>query len=189
MEKIKLEKIYLEKRRFQKGFSLMEVLAATLVLLLIASALAVGIPASLSTYQQVTATAEATTLLSTLSQSLADELRYAQNIKLQSDLHTLSSFTSAVYGQGIKPVALNGFIQMEHTALLAGEGTIDTTNYPLLSEAVYTKGLQASIGDITYAENTFSLNLAVYLPANTINANTEDIILAETKLKVRAINE
>jgi len=168
----------------------MELLAATIVLLLIAAALAVGVPVTLNTYEQVTATAEATALLSTLSQSLADELRYAQDIKLQSsDNVTLATFTSAVFGQEVKPVSHEGTIQMVHTTVPFGGGTPVTTYYPLLNEAVYTRNLLADITSITYDGSTFSLGLNVYLPADSLSTIIEDTILAEIKIQVKTINE
>ncbi|NCB42299.1 MAG: prepilin-type N-terminal cleavage/methylation domain-containing protein [Clostridia bacterium] len=174
----------------QRGFSLMELLAATIVLLLIAAALAVGIPVTLNAYEQVTATAEATALLSTLSESLADELRYAQDIKLQSsDNVTLATFTSSVFGQEVKPVSHEGKIQMVHTTIPAGTGTPVTTYYPLLSEAVYTRGLLADITSITYDGETFSLGMNVYIPADSLSTITEDTILAEAEIQIKTINE
>src|SRR5665647_80358 len=93
------------KFKSKEGFSLIELLAATVVMILISSALSVGIPITLNAYKQATATAEATVLLSTLSLSLTDELRYATDIQLQtSDNITLSTFTSSVYGRQIKPI-------------------------------------------------------------------------------------
>lgn len=190
MRKAKLKKAYGKKLESSKGFSLIEVLAATLVLILIAAMLSVGIPGALNTYELVTATAEATTLLSTLSQSLADELRYATDIKLQnSDGVTLAGFTSSVYGQEVKPVEKDGTIQMVHTRVPAGGGTPITTHYPLLSEAVYTRNLQASISSITYDGHTFALTVSVYLSASTLNEQTEDVVLGETEMRIKTINE
>ena len=190
MKKKNVHHLLHKKYRSKGGFSLFELLAATIVLLMIASLLAAGIPLTLNTYEQVTATAEATALLSTLSQSIADELRYAKDIKLQSSDHvTLATFTSTVYGQEVKPVGYEGRIQMVHTTLPVGGGLPVTSYYPLLSEAAYTRNLRADITPITYDGEVFSLSLQVYLPAGSLNTITEDTILAQTDITVKSINE
>lgn len=197
MKQSTLKKTYKGKITCKKGFTLIELLATTLILVLIASSLAVGIPAALNAYEKVTATAEATALLSTLSQSLTDELRYATDIKvLSKNDPALTSFTSTVYGRGIRPsnaddgTPQDGKIQMVSTLMLPGAEVPTTTTYPLLSESVYTRSLKSRIlnNTITYSNNVFSLTLQIYLPANTINTINEEAVLAETELKVRAIN-
>ncbi|HCU08198.1 MAG TPA: hypothetical protein DF480_04420, partial [Clostridiales bacterium] len=101
-----------KKRRRKSGFTLIEMLAAIVVMILITAALSVGIPATMNAYQEMKAVSESTVLLSTLSQSLTDELRYARDVKLQSsDNLTLASFTSSIYGLDVKPVSHEGKIE------------------------------------------------------------------------------
>ena len=171
------------------GFSLIELMAATVVMVLISSALSVGIPVTLNAYKQATATAEATVLLSTLSLSLTDELRYATDIQLQaSDNITLSTFTSSIYGRQIKPISKDGKIQMAYTTVPQGESTPVTIYYPLLSEAIYTNNLAATLNEITYIQGVFNLTLSVYLPADT-SPDSANQTLAELEFDVRSVNE
>ena len=65
------------KLRSKGGFTLTELLTAVAILGLIAAALEVGLPTAVRAYRQVTASAEAQVLCSTLSTAIADELRYA----------------------------------------------------------------------------------------------------------------
>ncbi len=179
-----------KKPRARGGFTLIELLAAVVVMLLIAAALAAGIPATLNAYQEMTAVSESAVLLSTLSQSLTDELRYARDIKLQSsDGLTLATYTSAIYGVDVKPAGHEGKIEMVTTRVPTGGGTPVSTYYSLVNDAVYTGGLAASLSDITYDGEVFSFEITVYQPAGTTGFAEEDRILSTLALSVRTVNE
>lgn len=67
-----------KKLKGQKGFSMMEMLACTVVLLLLAMVLNVGLQAALDSYHRMIAKSETQILVSTAIDALADELRYTQ---------------------------------------------------------------------------------------------------------------
>ena len=179
-----------KKNHAQGGFTLIELLAAVVVMLLITAALSAGIPATLNAYREMTAVSESAVLLSTLSQSLTDELRYARDIKLQSsDGLTLATYTSAIYGVGVKPTAHEGKIEMVSTSVPPGGGDPVSTFYPLVNDAVYTGGLSASLSDITYDGEVFAFEITVYQPAGTTGFAEEDQVLSTLALSVRTVNE
>ena len=179
-----------KKRRRKSGFTLIEMLAAIVVMILITAALSVGIPATMNAYQEMKAVSESTVLLSTLSQSLTDELRYARDVKLQSsDNLTLASFTSSIYGLDVKPVSHEGKIEMVYTRVPPGGGAPVSTYYPLVNDAVYTNDLAIGLSDITYDGQVFYLELTVYQPLGTTSFAEEDQILTTLELAVRTVNE
>lgn len=179
-----------KKNRAQGGFTLIELLAAVVVMLLITAALSAGVPATLNAYQEMTAVSESAVLLSTLSQSLTDELRYARDIKLQSsDGLTLATYTSAIYGVDVKPVSHEGKIEMVSTQVPAGGGTPVSTYYPLVNDSVYTGSLAASLSDISYDGEVFTFEITVYQPAGTTGFAEEDLALSTLALSVRTVNE
>lgn len=67
-----------KKLKGQKGFSMVEMLACTVVLLLLAMVLNVGLQAALDSYHRMIAKSETQILVSTAIDALADELRYTQ---------------------------------------------------------------------------------------------------------------
>lgn len=67
-----------KKLKSQKGFSMVEMLACTVVLLLLALVLNSGLQAALNSYHLMIAKSETQLLVSTAIDALADELRYTQ---------------------------------------------------------------------------------------------------------------
>ena len=69
------------KLKSQKGFSLTEVLAAVLILSMVSSVVAGGIPVARDAYEKVTLSANAQVMLSTAITALRNELSTASEIK------------------------------------------------------------------------------------------------------------
>ena len=92
----------LSKRlRAQSGLTLIETLAAAVILTLLCLALNSGMDIATHTYRSVTAESETQLLLSTAADALTQELRYAAPSKDQT-AGTLGTYTSASYGSGAK---------------------------------------------------------------------------------------
>lgn len=83
--------------RSRRGTTLVELLAATAVLILFSLMVNSGLQLALQSYHKMTAEAETQLLLSTVSDVIADELRYARNIKSEAD-GALQTYTSDSYG-------------------------------------------------------------------------------------------
>lgn len=66
----------------QRGFTLVEMMAAVLVLILLILLLNTGLNLAIKSYRDMTAEAETQLLLSSVSDVLSDELRYARDIVL-----------------------------------------------------------------------------------------------------------
>ena len=72
------------KLRSQRGFTLAEVLVAILILLMVTSIVAAGIPAARNAYEKVVLSSNAEVLLSTTITSLRNELGTAKDIKTET---------------------------------------------------------------------------------------------------------
>ena len=79
----------IRKCKKNTGFSLSETLLATLILLMVSSVVAAGIPAARNAYEKVTIAANAQVLLSTAASTLRDELGTADRIE-SADFGTVS---------------------------------------------------------------------------------------------------
>ena len=146
----------------QRGFTLVEMLCAVLVLGFLGLLLNSGIMMAVRNYHEVTAVSEAQVLLSTLSDALLDDLRYARQVQTVDD--KLVSYTSDSYGSN------TAFSLNDGHPLAAGQrvlppGAYDNGRYglPDLPEITYKDGcfnvslrVQETDGGI-FAENTFSV--------------------------------
>lgn len=90
------------KRTDERGFTLVEMLCATLILVLLALVMGTGLRLALRGYHEVTAESETQLLLSTALDALADDLRYARDVVTKADAAgpVLDTYRSDSYGQG-----------------------------------------------------------------------------------------
>ena len=69
-----------KKLNGRAGFTLVEMLAATLILIMLVLMLGTGLQMTVRSYQKITARSEVDLLLSTAIDALADDLRFARNV-------------------------------------------------------------------------------------------------------------
>ena len=74
-----------KKLRNNKGFTLAETLLAVLILLLVSTIVATGMPAAKNAYEKIIVAANAQILLSTGATALRDELGTAWDVKIEDD--------------------------------------------------------------------------------------------------------
>lgn len=170
----KRTKIENKNRDRRGGFSLVEMLATMLILLMVSSIVAAGIPSAVQVYKKVTRTANAEMLLSTSVSVLRDQLGTASDITVSAD-NTItylsddtncyskiylnpsgsadSHLNSLMLQEYILPEAITG----ESAGDGAGTGTGGETNTdyirPLVSNAAATKDLYITYGSVSYTSN------------------------------------
>ena len=130
------------------GFTLVEMAAAAAVLSLLALILHTGLLMAQDSYNKMVGEAESQLLLSTLTDLLSNELRYARNVETD-DADRLLNYTSANYGR--------------HTSLsLDDQGQLAANGRPMLSTGAYGNGDYA-IEDwsVVYDGETFQVTLVV----------------------------
>lgn len=149
-----------------QGFSLTEMITAVMILALISVSISVGLPTIINVYHHMTLHSEASVLCSTLSTSLADELRSVINITGTDDV----VFDSLTSGRSLS------VITDEEGHLNIGK------DQPLLGDTAYTSGLKAS-AKVSYSntDSLFHVHLSV--------TDEKDNILAESDLSIRPLNE
>lgn len=155
----------------QEGLTLVEVLAAVVILVLLGLILNAGMQMAVNSYRVMIAQSETELLLSTLADTLADDLRYAEDVVASGG--NLSSYFSDSYGEGTKLRLNDGKVYAD------GGGS---SGLRVLPDGAYGLNGRYVVDrmDITYGNNCFTLDLKVKEKDSTISA--------ETKLTVRCLN-
>lgn len=155
------------KLRARRGLTLVEMVAATAVLALLALMLHTGLLMAQNSYRQVTGESERQLLLSTLSDLLANELRYARDVV--TDTNLLDRYTSVNYGRNTT-LALNDQGQMEANGRL------------MLSAGAYGNGsYRIDTYSITYDKTSGLFRVSFTVTGGGEGAN-------ETTFSVRCLN-
>lgn len=154
----------------RSGLTLVEMLAAVAVLALLGLVLSAGMQMAMDSYHSMVAQSETELLLSTLADTLADDLRYAEAVKTYSG-GKLDSYYSDSYGE-------NTQLSVKDGEVYASSGGKDMR---VLPDGAYGKGRYVvNKMDITYAGNVFQLTLSVREKNGDIGATTD--------LSVRCLN-
>ena len=141
----------------KSGVSLVEMLCATIILILLGLLLNTGLQLSLKSYRELRAESETQLLLATAIDALADDLRYARRVETDAD-GALKSYHSDSYG---KDTAIT--VDDETDQLLAAGKRV-------LPPGAYGKGAYHIQGlEITYDKDTllFTVKLEVTAPGST----------------------
>lgn len=135
-----------------KGFTLIELITATLIIGIMGAALMTLLPTAIDTYNTLTVESEANMLGSTLQNLLTDELRYSQNIRTENGVLYWDGYGC---GTGTHLDATD----TEHV-VFRGEGA---KKYALLSNQAYTSGITAG-AVIAYSDvnKLYSVTVNVY---------------------------
>ncbi|MDO5111468.1 MAG: type II secretion system protein [Clostridia bacterium] len=134
-----------KKLRSRRGMTLMEILCAVAVMGLLTAAIAFSLPAVTSTYRNLTSGAEATVLCSTLSEAVAQELRFASNIRSASGAFASDGGAFIYDSQRFGPNVQLTLCDIDDVACVAARSAKDTDIvYPLISVGAYTSSLEFS---------------------------------------------
>lgn len=156
----------------REGLTLVELLAAVVILILLGLILNTGIQLAMDSYRTMIAQSETELLLSTLADTLADDLRFAEDVTATAE-HKLDSYFSDSYGEGTR-------LRLENGKVYADGG--GNTGMRVLPDGAY--GLngryEVDVMEIGYKDRVFTLDLSV--------REKDGSIRAETKLSVRCLN-
>lgn len=147
----------LRKLKSNTGFSLAEMLITILILLMVSSVVAGGIPAAANAYTKAVDAANAHALLSTTVSALRDEFSTAWNVEMENGAIT---YFSSDTGSQSRIRVDGGSILLQEYADLADEakatgGTAPVPERPIISNASTVKGkLSVICESITYDANT-----------------------------------
>lgn len=98
MKKTVIEKLIVIRKRLRnrQAFTLAEALVAIIILLLVTSIVAAGIPAAMRAYEKTVLASNAEVLLSTTMTTLRNELDTAKDVKAAADGSEISFFNSSM---------------------------------------------------------------------------------------------
>ena len=162
-----------EKLRNEQGMTLVEMLCAVAILILLGLMMNTGLQMAMRSYRDITAQSEVQLLLTTLSDALADDLRYARDVRTKGD-GSLLSYSSDSYNSGGR------------ATLEVGEnGQVTAGGKRVLPGGAYGNGAYVvRVMKITYASRPdgsfFTIELEV--------AQAEGTISARTKFTVRCLS-
>ena len=168
-----------------KGFSLIELLAAIVVLSLVTGGLVTGVILSSNQYKESIRQSEASQLYNTISSLLTNELRFTNKISYKEGTNEVEAIKSVSYQ--IDESNLCKIFVLYESGFDAGDnygrialGDNDKKNY-LLGNAAYTNDLGAKIHRITYDETQklFTVDLDI---------GYKDKSIIRNKFNVRALN-
>lgn len=157
-----------EKLRNEQGVTLIEMLCAVVILILLGLMLNTGLQMAVRSYQDITAQSEVQLLLSTLSDALADDLRYARGVEADANgkLISYNSDSYNVEGEG-------------RASLEIGEnGQVMASGKRVLPNGAYGNGAyKVTVMEIAYEKQTdesfFTIKLEVAQTKGNISAQTE----------------
>lgn len=162
-----------EKLRDEQGLTLVEMLCAVAILILLGLMLNTGLQMAVRSYQDITARSEVQLLLSTLSDALADDLRYARDVETEDD-GTLLRYSSDSYNSG-------GQASLE----IGGNGQVTAGGKRVLPSGAYGNGAYVVKSmKITYESQAGGSFFTVQLKVG----QTEGEISAETEFTVRCLS-
>lgn len=186
-----------KKLTSQRAFSMMELLIAVAVLSILCASLGLVLPATLQSYQDVTRGSEAAVLCSTLSEAVAEELRYATSCGQLAGALTIvdssgntslpmnTTKTLAYDSQRFGPSVELGAEKEDDTVRLIV--TRETKKYPLVSVKAYSKGLTVGYFALTSKEGIYNVKLQIIAPAPDPTEPPEQI--ASANFTVARLNE
>lgn len=143
---------WMRKLKERAGFTLAEMLLATLILLLVSSIVVAGIPAAKNAYEKVVLGSNAQILLSTTAAALRDELGTAWDVENVSptELRYFSADTGAVSKLYIQE---NVIMLQEFAGLEDIDGNKTGRVRPLVSEAAATSDLYVTYDSVSYDDS------------------------------------
>ena len=165
------------KLRARKGLTMVEMLAAVVVLTLLCLALNSGMNVAMHAYRTMVAEAETQTLLSTASTAIVEELRYAKPTDFSGN--TLTQYTSAHYGQ-YASIDINN-----KGELVVRNATDSVDGHPVLSSGVYGK---SGVYKLSFGDDGITYDPATKLFTFTLRAEQKDLASAEETFTVRCLN-
>lgn len=149
-----------EKLNSESGLTLVEMLAAVVVLILLGLLLNTGLQMAMSTYRTIVTQSEVELLLSTAVDAISDDLRYARNVA--EDGADGFTYTSDSFGENARFGLDNGQIMVN------GKRLLSTGAYGL------NGAYQVQEMKISYTQPNFTIELTVATKDGAISAQTPD---------------
>ena len=184
------------KLRNQRGFSLAETLLAVLILLLVSTIVATGMPVAVNVYEKTVLSANAQSLLSTTVSALRDELGTAWNVEVEGNTGTYYSADTGNRSE-LKmdggTITLTEFLSIDLLKPTVnaeeGEGERGSSNSiermrTLIPNATLTRDL-----DISYQSVTYSNGVVVFTNLQvTPKGKSGSVVAKMNSLRIKVVS-
>lgn len=154
------------KARDSRGFTLVEMLCATVILVLLGLLINTGLNLAVKSYRDITAQEELELLLSTLTDALTDELHYARDVVTETD-GTVKQFHSHRYNY-------SGNV---YTEVRPVDGKLKAGDYQMVPDGVYSHGTYEIVTPdgwkLSYVDGLFTVELKVQQKGGGLSAGTQ----------------
>ena len=181
----RMKKRIRKKLSGRQGFSLGELLAATVILLLASQVMTQGMAFATRMYNESMTLSHAKQLCSTLTNVIEKELRYTTSVQTDSQ-NTVTSYFSPTYGKTNSTFSTINDEGESVSATTGGEIAIkvysnDGIEYwqPLISSSSYSSfDLKAYVGSVSFDSGTkvFSVTLSIIKDGNPLVTNAFDVL-------------
>ena len=134
------------------GFTLAETLVAILIMLMVSSIVAAGIPAAVNAFTKAVDAANAQVLLSTTITALRNELGMAQDVKVDGKTVTYFNLDNQNYSTIVSTtsdITLKEFIGIQETSAGTDTPQPKTRDRSLVSDSAKTHGMTVSYTGVT----------------------------------------
>ena len=162
----------------ENGLTIVEMMAATVILILVGMMLGTGLQMALQTYQKIVAQSEVELLLSSAVDALADELRFAQNVSAGGVSGVNFTYDSDFYGKPTRLELTGGRIlangeQMLSTGAYGSGGLYRSYSICAVDgQPIITPHVPSP--ESASNEITFTIHLKVVADGTDISAKTPD---------------
>lgn len=160
--------------RSRAGFTLVEMLAALVVLMLLTGIVVTGVSVGMATYQKTTFASESEALSSTIDSALSGPLRYAQRTA------DGASYTITYRSAPIKSLEPASLVTVQNGKLYWGTGT----DYPLLNDSAYADCKVAS-ASVTPNESSGVFTVTYTIVSKTDSSLTKVFGTSENPIEYR----
>ena len=169
-----------QKLRSRAGVSMLEMLAAMLILVLVAGGMVTAVTLANRQYVNSMRQSEANTLSSTVRTILTDELGYASRIWVDENGHVVKflsrSYQDPDWASTIATDAEDG----GYGHLIYKDLQDDTRSRELLSRSAYPNNLGACVDSVTYADGLYTVELRIGCGEEEYLAVTFQILAVNT---------
>lgn len=141
------------KLNSRRGFSLTELLAAILILSMVSSVVAGGIPVAKDAYEKITLSANAQVLLSTAISALRNQLCTASEVEIKDDGATVEYYSSTIQNYCKITKDSNDVKVFLYSKNKSGEGSAGPQERMLVSESAGDKKLHVTYSSVDFKTN------------------------------------
>ena len=173
-----------EKLKDRSAFTIAETLIAIIILMLVSTLVAAGIPSARRAYEGVVKAADAELLLSTTISTLRNELSTAKDINIESNTIKYYNGATGAYSKISKNTGDSGKGEIQYQKFATEEGLSEEASavVPLITQQASTEDLYVTYGSAVYADGIVTFS-DIY-----VRDNSKKDVTGQDEIKIRIIS-